>query len=1303
MNQEPIISQDQETDSRKCRGAGASLARSIAFDGRHIRQRSRRAKQSCVGRMLSQPASREAVRLLYDNLRLIRTAEKETRESAKEARRLPAFLDDSGTERPRVAAIARAYLDSVEGRFSEDTCVAFLDGFQETAILEMDEIWALKPAIQSEILERMIASSTSWPVLLNSLRQVGESAWKELFETANHIDRVLREDPAGAYALMDFDSRERYRGVIGRLARHSRRSEHGVAETALRLAREASAAGDGTRAALRRAHIGYYLVDRGLAPLQGAVEYRAPLREKIQRAALGSPTAYYLIAIELCTYVIVALMLAGVDSLTPFFAGLVLLILPATQAAVAFVNSLATLLISPRTLPRLDFSKGVPEECATIVAVPTLLLNEEQVRDLALDLEIRFLANRDRQIYFALLTDCPDAGAPFDERDRLVDLCRGLIEGLNRRYPGSGFLMLHRHRVYNEKEGRWMGWERKRGKLLDFNRFLRGGFDSFPVKAGDLSVLPRIRYVITLDADTQLPRDSAARLIGTLAHPLNAAVMDEEQRIVVEGYGILQPRIGISIRSAARSRLAAVYSGETGFDIYTRAVSDVYQDLFGEGIFTGKGIYEVDVLRAVLEHRFPENALLSHDLIEGAYARAGLVSDIELIDDYPSHFSAYSRRKHRWVRGDWQTLRWLAERVPDRTLHLAPNPISLISRWKILDNLRRSLQEPSLVVLLLGAWLFLPGRADYWTAAAAAMPFLAAYWGLVFSILHPPRSAQAMRAWAGNTFQQFEEATASALLTLVFLLHQAFLSVDAIVRSILRMFVTGRKLLEWETAAEAGSAGRSRNAVDIYLKWMPLLSAIVALLVWRIRPAALQAAGPILVLWASSWAVSAWLNRPVRSSSRALGGKDADWLRGYGDKMCRFFQDWSSPATNWLIPDQVRENGEPVTTLSPTNLGLLLNARIAAVHFGSSTLAQFASETCETLESVAALPKYRGHLLNWYDIDTLQPAGTRFVSTVDSGNLAACLWTLKQAALAFGSEAAWSKARTPQTAERLLHIAGVCDRMVREMDFRFLYDARRKVLSVGYDMAAGRTTPSYYDLLASESRIATFVAIAKGDIPQEAWFHLSRAHTRFAGESVLLSWTGTMFEYLMPAIWMQHYPGTLTYQSVRAVVKAQKEYARRKGVPWGISESAFLAPDGGTGYAAFGIPELALKRSDSAALVISPYSAFLAAPVDAPGVLKNLKQMEEYGWSGRYGFYEAIDYSHGGGDPIRSWMAHHQGMSLLAACNLLFDRPLQRYFHAEPYVMATELLLHERVPAGLQADEAEPVAGPAPEPLPAAA
>lgn len=1257
------------------RQAGIECARS------HVVDRSHRARLPVAHfdlKHLRVPVSAE-------HARLVRTAAKEAQDLERSLRKYPCVADGSGEFVPRAYAVAQVYLRAVENRFSEETLSAFLNGYQEVCELQMGEIWALKPSLQFVLLEQLNDASVAVPPVVTSLRQVGEAIWKEWFETVSVPDRILAKDPAGAYSSMDYASRDLYRNAVSRLARGSEASETEIAAAAIKLAEGVREAGG------RRAHVGFYLIDAGLPLLREKIAWRAGLAEKIRMAVLDRPTAFYLIGVELLTLFIVAFLLSSLDTLTPIVAGFFLLLLPATQAAVDFMNSIVTSLLRPRALPKLDFSQGIPADCSTLVAVPTLLLNEKQVRNLVLDLEIRFLANRDPNLYFALVTDSPDAAQPSDERDVLVQSCRELVEGLNARYSADEhvpFLFLHRDPVYNPSEGRWMGWERKRGKLLDLNQLLRGGFDSFPVKVGDTSVFPRIRYVITLDSDTQLPRDSAAKLAGTIAHPLNRAVVDPETTMVVEGYGILQPRIGISIESASRSRLAALYSGQTGFDIYTRAISDVYQDLFGEGIFTGKGIYDVDVFRDVLERRFPENALLSHDLIEGAYARVALVSDIEMIDDYPSHFSAYSRRKHRWVRGDWQITRWLLGRVPDYHRRMIANPISLISRWKILDNLRRSLIEPATLLLFLAGWFYLPGEAWFWTVASLLMLFLPVYSNLVLSVIRAPWGSPGFRGWARDVAAGFLKGNAVTALSVVFLLHQSLLSLDAIGRSILRVFVTKRRLLEWETAAEAESAVRRKATVDIYLDWSPLLAAGIALALWFIRPDSMAVAWPVLLLWFAARGISAWLNRSPRVRSGKLSPEDAAFVRESAERMWRFYKDWSSPATNWLIPDNVREDGTLAQRLSPTNVGMLLNARIAAVRLGLIELPEFVFDTKNTLESMSRLEKHRGHLLNWYDVETLSPLEPRFVSTVDSGNLAACLWTLKQAALAFAQQS--DIAREIRTG--LLEIAETSHAMVGAMDFGFLYQRRKKVLSVGYDVSADRLEAASYDLLASESRIASFVAIAKGDVPQEAWFHLGRAHTLYGGRRVLLSWTGTMFEYLMPSLWMHQYHGTITEDSINAAVEAQQKYAKRRGAPWGISESGCSGgPGQDYGYAPFGLPALAMKHSDDTKLVISPYSSFLALQVDPSAAVRNLRWMEELGWSGRYSFYEAADYSSGKPELVRSWMAHHLGMSLLAACNLLCGDPFREYFHAEPVVMATDLLLHERVPRTVVPEVEQPV------------
>src|SRR6185437_4957513 len=462
-------------------------------------------------------------------------------------------------------------------------------------------------------------------------------------------------------------------------------------------------------------------------------------------------------------------------------------LLPATQGAVDLTNGTITALMKAEALPKLDFSKGVPAEMTTLVIVPTLLLHEQQVTELFEQLEARYLSNQDPNIHFGLLTDLPDTTTrpPEEDDSPLVELAVRTIDELNARYAdqdGGSFFLLHRHRVFNARQGVWMGWERKRGKLLDLNKLLVHAFDTFPVKAGPLHLLDRVRYVITLDSDTQLPRGSAARLTGTIAHPLNQAIIDPRMRIVTQGYGILQPRVGVSVGSASRSRMASLYSGETGFDIYTRAVSDAYQDLFGEGIFTGKGIYEVSVLHELLEHRFPRNALLSHDLIEGAYVRAGLATDIEVIDDYPSHYSAHTRRKHRWLRGDWQIMRWIFSPVPDEFGRAVPNPISTISRWKILDNLRRSLLEPLTFLLFIFGWFFLPGGPIYWTIATLIVLLLPGFVQLGFNISRALLNASI--ATAKDGLSTFASSFGITVLNLIFLPHHMLLSLDAIVRSL---------------------------------------------------------------------------------------------------------------------------------------------------------------------------------------------------------------------------------------------------------------------------------------------------------------------------------------------------------------------------------------------------------------------------------------------------------------------------------------------------------------------------------------
>jgi cyclic beta-1,2-glucan synthetase len=1377
----------------------------------------------------------------------------------------------------RAYASVASYFRAVNYEFNEQTFEQFFTAVQEVAAFEMAEIWQLKAFAEFVLLEVLAQRAdelgdapysglgaqhgegesagggiANVQMVVASLRKISAADWKELFEHINFVEQILRKDPCGAYGRMDFESRDSYRKTITQLAERSEANEQSVAQAALSLASRLHCMGD-ERIAEKQSHVGYYLAGGGRRTLEREIGYRPTFAERVQGFVMRWPDFSYILGIELATCALIAAAVLGAGSHASGFAIIALLLLPAAECAVALINQIATTLIPPKILPKLDFSKGIPAEFTTIVAVPTLLTSESQMKRAVRDLEIRFLANRDSNLHFALLTDPPDAAQQFNERDQLAKTCAELIEGLNAKYVAEGkgtFFLFHRHRTYNKSEGIWMGWERKRGKLLDFNNLVLGASDHFPVKAGDVSILPNVRYVITLDLDTQLPRDAARRLAGAMAHPLNKGVVDAATNTVVEGYGILQPRVDISIQSANRSRLAAIFSSDAGFDIYTRAVSDVYQDLFNEGSFTGKGIYEVKTFQQVLEHRFPCNTILSHDMIEGAYARAGLVSDIEVVDDYPSHMSAFSRRKHRWVRGDWQIIFWLLPRVPDFFGKMARNPLSIISRWKILDNLRRSLTEMALFVMLLSAWLFFPRHALYWTLVTLAIVALPTYAQFALTIGRTRRALLTTAFWK-NLAADFGVSQANLFMRVACLCHQSLVTIDAVVRSIVRMTVTHERLLEWETSAEAEEPGQKKSPVEIYLEITPWLAFFVGLFLAVDRPESFMVALPLLVLWGLSKPIVQWLSLPSRTGEKRMEAKDEALLRRSALRTWRLFREFSTPEENWLIPDIVQEPASLIVhRISTTNLGLLLNSRLAAMDMGFLTFPEFVADTEKTFESVDRMPKLNGQLYNWYDTCTLEPVKPRFISSVDNGNLICCLWTLKQGCLGAvsepifsahmwrgvtdhldtleellrperwderlslvqvlkkrakalgtspakwaealpaierdvvaldkklsesGSELAWwghelclrithlqslfydfapwlmpqfakyTDARETQNiihserltlqslpricaaldqklagtldeegsgsemqsglrllrsaitrtndvaasmAKRLTAVAAKADSLAKSMDFVSLFDAKKKALSVGYEVEEQRLAPYFYDLLPSEARAATFVAIAKGEIPQDSWLSLERRYTSYEDERVLLSWTGTMFEYLMPMLWMKTYPNTILDQTTQAAVRAQKKFAKSHSIPWGISESscAKLSVDGHYHYQAFGVPALAINQEKPEDLVVSPYSTFLALLADIEGAVENVRNLEVMGLLGPYGFYEAVDFTPSRVQPgstfeiVRCWLAHHQGMSLIAVANVLCNSSSQRRFHAEPMVAATERLLHEKAP-----------------------
>lgn len=1339
---------------------------------------------------------------------------------------------------------------------------------------------------------RQVATQATVANIITSMRLLSTIDWRDFFESVSLIDPLLKSDPAGAYLQMDFATRDRYRGVIEQLSRRTGLDELEIGRCALRLA--------GRQLKTKvEAHVGYYFVDKGRPDLELAVGYHPRIGEHLTRFVLFHATLCYLGSIACIT----ALFAGSLGFYAHRYGArgsliaaiLLLSVIPVSDLAINFVNWTVTSFFKPQSLPKMDASQGISDEARTIIVVPTMLADAPTIDALLERLEVHYLSNQDEQLHFALLTDFVDAPQEtMADDEMLLDQARSGIARLNQRYRSGGqshFHIFHRRRQYNQSEGKWMGWERKRGKLHEFNRLLRGAQDtSFIMATAVPAELAKVRYVITLDSDTRLPHDTARRLIETITHPLNRPRFDATLRRVTRGYSLIQPRVSISLESASRSWFTRIFSGNTGVDPYTTAVSDVYQDLFSEGIYTGKGLYDVDSFEAAMAERVPENSLLSHDLFEGLFTRTALATDIELFDDYPTQYDVYARRQHRWTRGDWQVaaMHWFAP-----AKRPGPNVISrlpLISSWKIVDNLRRSLFAPTVLLWLIAVWTITPGSALVWTMFVLMTLTFPVYADLIRTFFVEQRGSWSSRFH--GAVDDLRLHTLQALLNITFCSHQAYLMADAIGRTLYRKIISRRRLLEWVTAAQDHRAS-ARNFSD-FLRFMsaaPVIALLIGALVLLLRPESISLAGPFLLLWLLSPLVAHVVSRRVSAKIETLRAEDTAYARLIARRTWRFFETLIGEANHWLPPDNYQEDPHSIVArrTSPTNIGLSLLSTVAAHDFGYLGTLELVERLELTMTALEKLPRFRGHFFNWYDTATLEPLPPRYVSTVDSGNLAGHLLVIKQACNElpdcplFNKRAAqgladtlrllidelqtiggrrqsteaitvnqlrseleicvrlvtsdthrdfgeWSnllyelmnhlmlvqdivsalaqehgpqqfnqlrswigtaihqtdvftrdlQILTPWTTEvakilssvdrfppaisdqvriiaedlgsiedttgilgrydnallqlaalrrmleghigsaepsavldsidlvtkaveraisaneslraRTKSLAHLCDLLVDEVDFDFLFDRRLKVLTIGYNIEEGKRDNSFYDLFASEARLASFVAIATGDVPQEHWFRLGRQLTSFHGERALISWSATMFEYLMPLLVMRQYGETLLAETYRTVVNRQIEYGKEHEVPWGISESAYNARslDLTYQYAAFGVPGLGLKRGLSENLVVAPYATLLAAMLRPREALVNLRRLERRGALGRFGFYDALDFTPDRLPPhqrqaiVHTFMTHHQGMSLVALDNLLHGDVMQNRFHTDPLVRANELLLQERVsPAAL--------------------
>ncbi len=1297
--------------------------------------------------------------------------------------------------------------------------------------------------------QKQAADQISISNSISSLRFLSSNDWRDFVEATSIVEKTLATDPAGVYRKMDFFTRDHYRHAVEKIAKSSGMSEKDIAAYAVRLAEESS---EKKEDHLAKGHVGYYLVDKGVKEVERYAAMKPSIGEVLRKQFNRIPLLGYLGSIALFTALFSWPMWRRVYDGGPleWYEGITLLmiVLATSQLALTITNWLVTQMVRPFLLQRMDFSKGIPEEYASIVVIPTMLSSIQDIDKLAEGLEVRFLANRDANLSFALLTDFKDAAQqemPGDD-SLLLEAKERIIE-LNRKYGrkrNDTFFLFHRPRKWNPRDGVWMGYERKRGKLADMNGLLRGhGRENFSLIVGEEDVYRKAKFVITLDTDTQLPRDAAWKLVGTLAHPLNHALYSEKKQRVVHGYTILQPRVSNSLPMDGSSLYARLHGNEPGTDPYTRAISDVYQDLFSEGSFIGKGIYDIDAFELALNNRFPDNRILSHDLLEGCYARAGLVSDIQLYEEYPSSHHADVQRRHRWIRGDWQIAQWILPFVPGQDRKFHRNPISILSVWKIFDNLRRSLVPLALLLLLLYGWLY----ADapwFWTLVVIMIKILPALIILVWDIIRKPKDVlfvphalYALRAAVSN-FAQY-------CLDFIFLPYEAIMNIDAILRTGWRMLVSRKKLLEWNpftTHKDEDSLGRAY----LSMWFVPVIAAAIFLYVTAHHPMRLFSALPVLIIWALAPFFSWWISLPMHKQGAALSGTESAFLFTLSRKIWYFFETFVGEEDNWLPPDNYQE--QPVERIahrtSPTNIGLSLLSGLTAYDFRYITASQFIERTTNTLSTMQGMEKYRGHLYNWYDTESLKPLHPRYISTVDSGNLVGHLVTLKQALLmmqhdkiipadifqgirdtaavlneksgghaetdAFLEELIQCCASKPKgliafkfmidkihgeahgmiarlnaepeteihewtqkltehvnsvvqelsgylpwllipvpekftnafslvaempsfmelarieqyllpnintyykdsnTAEenawldqfRVLIVQGsqrakefllMTERLSQEcmdlsnVDYDFLYDRSQHLLSIGYNIEEHKRDQSFYDLMASEARLTTFTAIAQGKLPQESWFALGRQLTSVGTTPLLLSWSGSMFEYLMPFLVMPSYENTLLDETAKAIVHKQVEYGRKRGVPWGISESGYNLVDANLNYQyrAFGVPGTGFKRGLGEDLVIAPYASVMALMVDAEKATRNMKQMHEDGFQGRYGFYEAIDYTPSRlprrqtNAIVRSFMAHHQGMSFLSLSYCLLDKPMQKRFESETQFKSTLLLLQERIP-----------------------
>ena len=1102
---------------------------------------------------------------------------------------------------------------------------------------------------------------------ITSIKKIQRINFLEVFEKINGVEEILRQDPYGAYEKMDYRTKEYYRASIQQISKKTRISEMYIAKKALELAKNAK---EGSK----ESHIGYYLITENVNILYNKLGFNKKINLNIDKKV-----RIYIIWNIVFTAIISMIMTRFCpDKDILKFIGFILFFIPISEIVIKATQYVLNKMVKPKLIPKMDYYRGIPKEKATMVVIPTIIKDKEKTEQILRKLEVYFLANKSKNLYFCLLGDCKESLREKEEYDNEI-INKGVeqINLLNEKYPSDDipiFSFIYRKRIWNEKEGSYLGWERKRGALTDFSEFLLGNMEEqeankkFNINTLDNYKLnmPEFKYIITLDADTDLTLNSAFELVGVMAHPLNKPIC--KNGIVVDGYALIQPRVGINLDISYKTLFTKIFAGSGGIDCYSNAISDTYQDNFAEGIFTGKGIFDLKIYSNLLKKEIPENTVLSHDLLEGSYLRCGLATDILLMDGYPTKYTSFVKRLSRWIRGDWQIAGWLKSKK-----------LNLLSKYKILDNLRRSLFEIfailSFVYLIILENIFKVSLK--WQMGLLVLCILFPYMIEIINLIIFKKEGEQKQKTFAPKIDGYIGAVLRGIITFFCLPYKAYISLEAICKTLYRMNISHKHLLEWVTSEEAEKS--SKDDVISYFRNM-FVNCIFGVIFFLYAAYKNSVMGMIIsVLFIITPAIMCFISKEnkEKKAKDELNKDELKYIQEIGEKTFKFFKDNLTEENNYLIPDnfQYERKEEYVDRTSSTNIGLSLIAVISGVDLNYISLDEGIWLITKIIETVEGLLKWNGHLYNWYNIKNKTPLNPRYISTVDSGNFVGYLYVTK----VFLEE---------QNRDELKNVINKITRMIENTDFKMLYSSEHRLFSIGFNVEENKLTDSYYDLLASEARQASLIAIAKKDVPVKHWELLGRTLTVLNNKKGLISWSGTAFEYLMPNINIPRYKGSLLDESIKFAIMSQMEYAEALNIPWGISETAFSVKDlhSNYQYKAFGIPWLGLKRGLADDIVISSYASILAITDKPKEVVENLKRLEKYNMQDKYGFFESIDFTparlkrNEKFKVVKTYMAHHQALSLLSINNLINNNILQKRFMKNPEIEAVSILLQEKMP-----------------------